>query len=84
MLGATFDLLGGRDQADSAVGVLIVLFFLNPVATAFLVVIETLTALEKRKNESPSHSFVMLGLAVFLLFQAITTNVVILMQVKLH
>jgi hypothetical protein len=87
LVGAEFDLLGGLNRSDTGTGILLLLFFLAPVATAVLLVVEILRRRSRATNESepePRESGRMVAVAAALLIQSLVLDLVILSQVRMH
>jgi len=84
LVGGKLDLLGGWNRTDSAFGVLILLFLVTPVATAILLVVETVRYRRHGKRERETRSFLMPGLAIFLFLEALAIDVFILSQLRMH
>jgi hypothetical protein len=83
-LGGRLDLLGGWNRTDSAFGVLILLFFVTPLATAILLVVETVRYGRHVKRGIEPRSFLMPGLAILLFLEALTIDLFILSQLRMH
>jgi hypothetical protein len=64
LVGAKLDLLGGWNRTDSGFNALILLFLVTPVATAILLVVETIRYRRHVKRERETRSFLMLGFAL--------------------
>ena len=84
LVGGTLDLLGGWNRTDSAFGVLIALFLVTPVATAILLVVETIRYRRHVKGEKETRSFLMPGFAIVLFVEALAIDLFILSQVRMH
>lgn len=84
LLGGKLDLLGGWNHTDSAFGVLIVLFLVTPVATAILLIVETIKYRKHVNEEKETRSSVMPGFAIFLFLEALVIDIFILSQVRMH
>jgi hypothetical protein len=84
LVGANLDLLGGWNHTDSAFGVLIILFLITPVATAVLLVVETIKYRKHVTREKATGSFLMPGFTIFLFLEALAIDIFILSQVKMH
>jgi len=84
LVGAKLDLLGGWNHTDSAFGVLITLFLVTPVATATLLVVETIKYRKHVTKENVTGSFLMTGVAIFLFLEVLAIDIFILSQVKMH
>jgi len=87
LVGAEFDLLGGLNRSDTGTGILLLLFFLAPVGTAVLLVVEILRRRSRTTNERepvPRESGRMVAVAAALLVQSLVLNLVILSQVRMH
>lgn len=82
-LGGSLDLLGGWNKTDTAFNVLIMLFLMTPVATASLLMAETIRFCKLRKCEAEKRSFLMPGLAILLFLEALAIDIFILSQVKM-
>ena len=82
--GGTLDLLGGWNRTDSAFGVLIALFPVTPVATAILLVVETIRYRRHVKRERETRSFLMPGFAILLFLEALAIDLFILSLVRMH
>lgn len=83
-VGARLDLLGGWNRTDSALGVLILLFLLTPVATAILLVVEIVRYGIHVKRGKETRSFLMPGFAILLFLEALAIDVFILSQLRMH
>jgi len=84
LVGAKLDLLGGWNHTDSAFGVLIILFLITPVATAVLLVVETIKYRKRVTREKATGSFLMPGFTIFLFLEALSIDIFILSQVRMH
>ena len=84
LVGGKLDLLGGWNRTDSALGVLILLFLVTPVATAILLVVEIIKYRRHGKRERERRSFVMPGFAMLLFIEALAIDLFILSQVRMH
>jgi len=84
LVGGRLDLLGGWNRTDSALGVLILLFFVTPVATAILLVVETVRYFRHGKRGIEPRSFLMPGLAIALFLEALAIDLFILSQLRMH
>ncbi len=84
LLGGTLDLLGGWNHTDTATGVLLVLFLLNPIVTSILLIVETVKYRRQKKSGNGTPSFLMPGLAIFYFVEALGTDVVILSQLRMN
>ena len=84
LVGAKLDLLGGWNHTDSGFGVLIALFLVTPVATAILLVVETVRYRRHVKRERERRSFLIPGFAIFLLLEALAIDLFILSLVRMH
>ncbi|MGH9960922.1 MAG: hypothetical protein ACREBC_28030 [Pyrinomonadaceae bacterium] len=78
LIGGKLDLLGGWNHTDSAFGVLITLFLVTPVATAILLIVETV------KYRKVTGSYLQSGFAVLLFLEALAIDSFILSQVRMH
>ena len=84
LVGGKLDLLGGWNRTDSAFGVLILLFLVTPVATAILLVGETIRYRRHVKRGMGTRSFLMPGVAIVLFFEALAIDLFILSQLRMH
>lgn len=84
LVGGNLDLLGGWNHTDSAFGVLVILFLVTPVATALLLVVETIKYRKHVTGEKVTRSLVMPGFAIFLFLEALVIDIFILSQVRMH
>jgi len=84
LVGGKLDLLGGWNHTDSAFGVLIALFLVTPLATAILLVVETIRYRRHVKRERETRSFLMPGLATLLFLEALAIDIFILSQLRMH
>jgi len=84
LFGGRLDLLGGWNRTDSALGVLILLFFVTPVATVILLVVETVRYGRHVKRGIEPRSFLMPGLAIVLFLEALAIDIFILSQLRMH
>ena len=84
LVGARLDLLGGWNRTDSGFGVLILLFFVTPLAIAILLVVEAIQYRKDARRETATRSFLMPGLAIFLFLEALGLDLYILSQLRMH
>jgi len=84
LVGGRLDLLGGWNHTDSGFGVLILLFFVTPLATAILLVVEAIQYRKGTRGETATGSFFMPGLAIFLFLEALALDLYILSQPRMH
>lgn len=84
LVGGRLDLLGGWNHTDSGFGVLILLFFVTPLATAILLVVEAIQYRKDARRENATGSFLMPGLAIFLFLEALALDLYILSQLRMH
>ena len=87
LVGARFDLLGGLNRTDTGTGILMLLFFLTPIATAVLLVVEVRRRRLRITDEAgpePGRSGGMVALAAALLVQSLALNLFILSQLRMH
>ena len=84
LVGGRLDLLGGWNHTDSGFGVLILLFFATPLATAILLVVEAIQYRKDARREDPTRSFLLPGLAIFLFLEALALDLYILSQLRMH
>lgn len=84
LVGGRFDLLGGWNRTDGAFGVLMVLFLVTPVAALALLVVEVVLLRRQAKRDAGAGSSRRVGLAAFLLVEALAVNAYILTQVRMH
>lgn len=84
LVGARLDLLGGWNRTDSGFGVLILLFFVTPLATAILLVVEAIRYRKHLTKESATGSLFMPGLAIVLFLEALVLDLYILSQLRMH
>lgn len=84
LVGGKLDLLGGWNHTDSAFGVLIALFLVTPVATAILLVVETIRYRNHVKREKETRSFLIPGFAIVLFFEALAIDIFIPSQLRMH
>lgn len=84
LVGGRFDLLGGWNRTDGAFGVLIALFLVTPVATLALLVVEVVWRRRQAKRDAGAGSSRMVGLATFLLVEALVVNAYVLSQARMH
>ena len=84
LVGARLDLLGGWNRTDSGFGVLVLLFFVTPPATAILLVVEAIQYRKGARRENAARSFFMPGLAIFLFLEALALDLYILSQLRMH
>ena len=84
LFGGELGLLGGWNRTDTGLNVLILLFLVTPVATAFLLVVEIVRyGLHVKRGIEP-RSFAMPGLAILLFLEALAIDVFIVSQVRMH
>jgi hypothetical protein len=84
LVGGRFDLLGGLNRTDTGLNVLILLFLVTPVATAFLLVVEMVRYSLRVMRGIEPRSFAMPGLAILLFLEAIVIDVFVISQVRMH
>lgn len=83
LLGGWLDLIGGFNQTDAGFGVVVLLFFLNPVATLILHIVETLKYRRSMAQQRVDSSGKWRGLSFLLFAQALVTNMFVLSQLKM-
>jgi len=84
LVGGQLDLLGGWNHTDEAFGVLLTLFLVTPVATAVLLVVETIKYRKRATKEKVTGSLLMPGFAILLFLEALAIDMFILSQVRMH
>jgi hypothetical protein len=84
LVGDRFDLLGGWNRTDTGLNVLILLFLVTPVATAFLLVVEMVRYSLRVMRGIEPRSLAMPGLAILLFLEAIVIDVFVMSQVRMH
>ncbi len=60
------------------------LFFVTPLATAILLVVEAIQYRKGTRGETATGSFFMPGLAIFLFLEALALDLYILSQLRMH
>jgi hypothetical protein len=84
LVGGKLDLLGGWNHTDAALGVLITLFLVTPVATAVLLVVETIEYRKHVTRDKVTRSLLLPGFAIFIFLEALAIDIFILSQVRMH
>lgn len=83
-LGGSFDMLWGFNRTDAGFSTLVVLFLATPVATLVLLVGEIVRYVLLVKRKDAARSFAMAAVAIFLLLEALTVDLYILSQFRMH
>ncbi len=82
LLGGANDMLGGWNQTDDAMGTVVILFLLSPVAVLALLVTEIIKFYKARQGARGRHFF-FVGIAVVLLAEALVFDLYFLFQLRM-
>jgi hypothetical protein len=82
ILGGRFDLLYGLNHTDAGFMLLIVVFVASPVVSMLLMIIELIRYFHRRHRERRL-SFLMPGISIFLMIEALMLEVFILSLVRM-